>query len=64
MVQGKSRNRRLGQTHLLILESLLEKQGATATPPGDIETGGSHSGELFSTVWTLVLAGTIVKSFG
>lgn len=32
-----------------------------AAQPGDIDTGGSHSGELLlSTVWTLVLVGATV----
>lgn len=36
----------LGQTHLLILENLLERQEATGAQPGDIETSDSHYWEL------------------
>ena len=38
--------RNLGQTHLLILGSNPEKQEATGTSTGDINTGGNHFGEL------------------
>lgn len=38
-VQGKSRNRKSWVRLTYWFWSLLEKQGATATPPGDIETG-------------------------
>lgn len=38
--------RSLGHTHLLILEGHWERQGATGTPPGDIDAGSSHLGEL------------------
>ena len=36
----------LGQTHLLILENLLERQEATGAHLGDIETSDSHYWEL------------------
>ena len=36
----------LGQTHLLILENLLERQEATGAQPGDIETSDRHYWEL------------------
>ena len=36
----------LGQTYLLILENLPERQEATGAPRGDIDTGGSNLGEL------------------
>ena len=39
-------DRSLGQTYLLILDSLPERQEATAAHSGDIGTGGSHFGEL------------------
>ena len=38
--------RSLGQTHLLILESLLERQEETGAHPRDINTGSSHCSEL------------------
>ena len=39
--------RSLGQTYLLILESLLERQVTTAAHPGDVDTKSSGFGELF-----------------
>ena len=36
----------LNQSHLLILENLLEKQEATVNFPGDIDADSSHFGEL------------------
>ena len=47
----------LGQTNLLMLKILLERQEVTAAYPGDIDTSGSHLGELLlpSTLWTLVM---------
>ena len=39
--------RSLGQTHLLNLESLPDRQEATGTCPGDTDTGGSHLGSSF-----------------
>ena len=41
----------LGKTHLVISEGLPEGQEATWTPPGDIETGSSHFGDLFLPVY-------------
>ena len=38
--------RSLGQTSLLTLKSLLERQEATAAHPGNVDTGSSHFGEL------------------
>lgn len=38
-----------GETHLLILESLLERQEATGCPPRDIDAGGIHLGKLVLT---------------
>lgn len=36
-----------GQTHLLVLQGLLERQAGPATdPPGDTETGGGPAWEL------------------
>ena len=35
-----------GSAHLLILESLLERQEATGTHPGDTDAGSNHFGEL------------------
>ena len=43
---GKKEAWVLGQTQLLILESLLKRQEATGAHPGDIDTDGSHFGEL------------------
>jgi len=40
--QRQQFERSLGHTHLLILESLLEKQKATKIPPSDIDVGRSH----------------------
>ena len=40
--QKQSFERSLGQTYLLILESLLERQEATGAHPGDTDTGSSH----------------------
>ena len=37
----------LAQTHLQILESLLESQQATGTSLEDTDTGSSHFGSLF-----------------
>ena len=48
-----------GQTHLLVLESLPERQGVTEAHPGHIDTGGSHIWE-HSTMWTLLLAAAIL----
>ena len=38
----KNNMRILGQTHLLILESLLEKQEATGTPLGERDVHDDH----------------------
>lgn len=40
------RERSLGQTYRLTLEGPSERQDTSATCPGDIDTGGSHFGEL------------------
>ena len=44
--QRQKFERSLGHTHLLILESLLEKQKAMKIPPGDIDAGRSHFRDL------------------
>ena len=44
--QRQQFERSLGHTHLLILESLLEKQKAMKIPPGDIDAGRSHFRDL------------------
>ena len=48
------------EIHLLVLESLLERQcgrwvGAAVAHPGDIDTGGRHIGE-HSTMWILLMS--------
>lgn len=43
----KASMRILGQTHLLILESLLEKQEATGTPLGERDVHDDHFESLF-----------------
>lgn len=44
--QKQSFERGLGQTYLLVLESLPERQEAAGTHPGDTDTGSSHFEEL------------------
>lgn len=39
--------RSLGQTHLLILENLLDRKAETGAYPGDTDTGGSYLGGSF-----------------
>ena len=50
---------KMGQTHLLILENLPEREGATRTPPADWQQpfGGVHCN-----TWTLVLVSTILDA--
>ena len=43
--QKQQFKRNLGQIHLLILESLLEKEDAVKTCPGDIDASSSYFGE-------------------
>ena len=54
--------RSLGQTHLLIMESLLKGQEATGAQPGATDTGGSQFLGARSTTRTLVLARAILES--
>lgn len=42
----KSVEKGLGYNHMLILQNLPEKQGATETHSGDIDAGSSPLGEL------------------